>query len=163
MNFKQVSLALVCSLAVPLTAAGQATESAQTPAGSSKGAPAPVVTPSDRSAATADRPVSWKRLVPNLLSDQKRIWTFPISLASGQDWVPAAAVLGATTGLLALDPYESAYFRNTPTFHAFNNVFTGNATVIGTITAPLSVWCGETQKCSRRRSWLAKRLPMPNW
>ena len=140
MNFKQAWLALVCSLAIPLTAPGQATEPGQTPAGSPNDASARVPVPSDQSGAAADRPISWKRLLPNLLSDQKRIWTLPISLASGQNLAPAGAVLGATAGLLAVDPYESPYFRTTTTFHSFNNIFTGNATVIGTIAAPISLY-----------------------
>jgi len=81
-----------------------------------------------------------KLLLPNLISDQKRIWTFPARLVQGQNWIPTAAVLGTTAGLLALDPTEAGYFRNTATFHGFNNIFTGNATVVGTILAPVSLY-----------------------
>jgi membrane-associated phospholipid phosphatase len=51
-----------------------------------------------------------------------------------------AVVLGTTAGLLAFDPTEAAYFRRTSTFQGFNNTFTGNATVIGTVATPVSLY-----------------------
>ena len=54
--------------------------------------------------------------------------------------MPTAAVLGATAGLLLLDPSEAGYFRRTPTFHGFNNIFTGNVTGIGTGAVPASLY-----------------------
>src|SRR6202043_1488051 len=87
-----------------------------------------------------DRPVSWRLLVPNILSDQERMWSFPARLVQGQSWIPTVAILGATAGLLALDPTEASYFRRTSSYHGFNNIFTGNATVIGTIAAPVSLY-----------------------
>jgi hypothetical protein len=68
------------------------------------------------------------------------MWLFPARLVQGQSWVPTAVVLGTTAGLLVLDPTEASYFRRTSTFHGFNNIFTGNATVIGTIAAPVSLY-----------------------
>ena len=91
-------------------------------------------------AQTSDRPVSLKRLVPNLLDDQKRIWTLPVRLIQGQGLLPAASVVGATAGLIAADPSAARYFRGTDTFHGFNNVFSGNATAIGTIVAPVTLY-----------------------
>jgi len=35
---------------------------------------------------------------------------------------------------------EAAYFHRTPTFQGFNNIFTGNATAIGTIATPVSLY-----------------------
>jgi membrane-associated phospholipid phosphatase len=58
----------------------------------------------------------------------------------GQNLIPTAAVLGTTAGLLAFDPTEAAYFRRTSTFQGFDNTFTGNATVIGTIATPISLY-----------------------
>jgi membrane-associated phospholipid phosphatase len=84
--------------------------------------------------------VSWKLLLPNLLSDQKRIWTFPARLVNRQDWIPATAVVGTTAGLWAFDPTEASYFRRSSTFNGFNKIFTGNATSIGMITAPVSLY-----------------------
>ena len=91
-------------------------------------------------APRADRPVSWKRLIPNVMGDQARIWSWPVKLAQGQDWVPTTAVLGTTAALFAFDPTEATYFRRTSTFNGFNHVFTSNTTVIGTIAAPLTLY-----------------------
>jgi hypothetical protein len=84
-----------------------------------------------------DRAVSPKKIVPNILCDQKRIWTFPWRLAHGNDLLPTAAVLGVTTGLVALDPTDMRYFRRTSSFHQFNHVVSGiNASlVIGLVPA----------------------------
>jgi len=87
-----------------------------------------------------DRPISWKLLYPNLIADQKQIWSFPARLMQGQHWTPTAAVLGTTAALLLLDPTEAGYFRRTPTFHGFNNILTGNATAIGIGAAPASLY-----------------------
>ncbi len=84
--------------------------------------------------------VSWKRLVPNVLEDQRRIWSFPVRLVKGKDLVPFAAVLGTTASLLALDPIEAHYFRRTAAFQRFNQVFSGNATAVGTVVAPVSLY-----------------------
>ena len=87
-----------------------------------------------------DRSVSWKLLYANLISDQKQIWSFPAKLMQGQNWMPTAAVLGTTAGLVLLDPTEGGYFRRTPAFHGFNNIFNGNATAIGIGAAPASLY-----------------------
>ena len=87
-----------------------------------------------------DRPASLKLLLPNLISDQKRIWLFPVTLAHGQNWIPTTAVLGTTAALVALDPTEATYFRRTSTFHGLNNILTGNATSIGIIAAPVALY-----------------------
>ena len=97
------------------------------------GVPAPAPQP-------AERDVSWKSLVPNILSDQKQIWLFPGRLVEGHSWIPTAAILGTTAGLVALDPPVAGYFRRTSTFNGFNNVFTGNATSIGMVVAPVSLY-----------------------
>jgi hypothetical protein len=100
-----------------------------------------------------DRPVSWKLLVPNLLSDQERIWTFPARLAQGQDWIPTFAVLGTAAGLIAADPSEAAYFHRTQTFHGFNKIFSGNATGIGVLATPASLYAlGLIRRDSKMQS-----------
>jgi membrane-associated phospholipid phosphatase len=138
-----VTLMVLSTLAIPSRTAGQTTKPDQIPpAGSPTSAPpqAPVPSPIPPPTPAVDRPVSWKLLVPNLISDQGRIWSFPARLVQGQSWIPTASVVGATAGLLALDPSEAAYFRRTPTFQGFNNIFTGNATVIGTLATPVSLY-----------------------
>jgi membrane-associated phospholipid phosphatase len=102
--------------------------------------PTPALPATPQASSSTSRPVSWKLLLPNLLDDQKRLWSFPARLAQGQNWLSTTAVLGTTAGLVALDPIEAAYFRKSSTFQNFNNIFTSNATVLGTIAAPVSLY-----------------------
>jgi len=100
-----------------------------------------------------DRPVSWTKLVPNLASDQKQIWMFPTKLGKRKYWIPAAAIVGVTAGLVALDPVTARYFRNTSSFDGFNHVFPGKATDIANIVAPLSLYAaGLIRKDSKMQS-----------
>ncbi len=87
-----------------------------------------------------DRPVSWKLVVPNILSDQKAIWLFPTKVVEDHNWIPALSIAGATAGFFTLDPYEARYFHTASTFQGFNGVFTSNATVLGSIIAPVSLY-----------------------
>jgi membrane-associated phospholipid phosphatase len=138
-----VALMVLSTFAIPFPSAGQTSEPDQTPsAGSPTSAPpqAPATYPIPQPTPSVGRPVSWKLLLPNLIRDQERIWTFPARLVQGQNWIPTAAVLGTTAGLVALDPIEANYFRRSTTFQGFNNIFTGNATVVGTIMAPVSLY-----------------------
>ncbi|MEO7142743.1 MAG: phosphatase PAP2 family protein [Bryobacteraceae bacterium] len=90
--------------------------------------------------AEEERPISLKKLVPNIIDDQKPIWLFPAHLAMGHDLLPAALVLGTTAGLIVADPSEARYFRNSSSYRGFNRVFTGNATAVGIALAPISVY-----------------------
>ena len=99
------------------------------------------------SASGAGRTVSWPELVPNILSDQKQIWTFPAHLTHHRNWVPALAVLAVTAGLIASDPWTDKPFHTTTAFHGFNSVFSSTATTVGTIAFPVA-WYGI--------GWLAK-------
>ena len=99
------------------------------------------------------RAVSWTKLVPNVLNDQKQIWTFPRKLGQRKYWIPAAAVVGVTAGLVALDPKTAPYFRRTSSFDGFNHVFSGKATDIGNIVAPVSLYAaGLIRKDSKMQS-----------
>src|ERR1035438_1885530 len=71
-----------------------------------------------------ERPVSWRLLLPNIAGDQKRIWSFPAKVVEGHHWIPTAAILGTTAGLVALDATEASYFRHTSTFQGLNGTFT---------------------------------------
>ena len=146
-----VASALALSLiAIPFPSAGQTTEPDQTLPLDGSPSGAPTATPPEQPAPPPPpilqptlfvvRPVSWKLLLPNLLHDQKRIWTFPARLAQGENWIPAAVIVGTTAGLVAFDPIEANFFRRSATFQGFNNVFTGNATVAGTILTPVSLY-----------------------
>jgi membrane-associated phospholipid phosphatase len=97
---------------------------------------APVPTP----AVPFERPISLKRFIPDLASDQKRIWPFPLRLIHRKALLPAAAVLSVTAGLVALDPISARYFRNTATFNGFNRVFTGTVTQDATVAAPVALY-----------------------
>jgi membrane-associated phospholipid phosphatase len=139
-----VVLILLSTVAIPSQIVGQTATPDQTPLPGSPSsdppqAPAPSPPPPQPN-PPVDRPVSWRLLVPNILSDQERMWSFPARVVQGQSWIPTVAILGATAGLVALDPTEASYFRHTSSYHGFNNIFTGNATVIGTIVAPVSLY-----------------------
>lgn len=82
------------------------------------------------------RPVSWQRLLPNIASDQRDIWTFPVRLRSKKILFPTLGVLAVTAGMIALDPVESKYFRQTNTYSGFNSVFGSTATSWGIGLAP---------------------------
>ncbi len=97
-------------------------------------APAPVL------GGTEGRQVSWLRLPANLVSDQKRIWTFPPKVVRKR-WVwPTVAVVAVTAALIATDAHTAPHFRNTNVFHGFNSVFTSNATDTGMIVAPATLY-----------------------
>jgi membrane-associated phospholipid phosphatase len=85
-------------------------------------------TPQNSPSAGADREVSWGTLPRNFLQDQKEIWLFPVQLARGRHWLPTLAVTGVTAALIAADPHDTPYFRRTPRFEAFNDVFSGSLT-----------------------------------
>jgi len=59
--------------------------------------------------SSAERQISWKLFLPNVIHDQKPIWLFPKSLAEGKHVKPTMAVLVVTGDLIALDPIVSPY------------------------------------------------------
>src|SRR6266478_1987962 len=75
---------------------------------------APVTKPSP------ERQISWRRLVPNMVQDQKQIWQFPVSVARGNHLKPTLTVAGITAGLVALDEHNMKYFRASQSFSGFN-------------------------------------------
>lgn len=103
---------------------------------SSDTTPAALV-PSD---TAADRPISWKLLVPNIVHDQKPIWLFPVSVARGRHLKPTLGIILVTAGLVALDPHDDPYFRRTTTFNGFNKAFSGSNMTLGTAIIPLSFY-----------------------
>ena len=133
-----LALVVLCArLALPPAANGQSTEPQPAPVTIP---PAAQSFPAPESPPPPDRQVSWKLVIPNLISDQGRIWSFPARLVEGQDWLPTAGILGVTAGLVLLDPTEGAYFRRTSVFNGFNTVVTGKVTLSGIITAPVSLY-----------------------
>lgn len=87
-----------------------------------------------------ERPVSWRKLVPNIGSDQKQIWLFPIHAKHKKQWIPAVGILAATAGLIVADPHEAAYFRQTSSYSSFNNVLTGQVTSDSMIATPVLLY-----------------------
>jgi membrane-associated phospholipid phosphatase len=83
--------------------------------------------------AGTPREATWHKLPGNFLKDQKDMWLFPVKLGKGHYWLPTAFVVGGTAALIATDPQTMPHFRNTTTFHGFNQVFT--STVSGGIIA----------------------------
>ena len=119
-------LLVLSSFAIPARVAGQAP-----PAGASADVqPAP----------KPERPISWKKLVPNIFRDQKDIWLFPLHAGRDNHWIPLTAVLGVTSGLVALDPHDAPYFRRTDSFHGFNSVFSGSNMSYGILAAPVTLY-----------------------
>jgi membrane-associated phospholipid phosphatase len=86
-----------------------------------------------------ERTVSWKRMVPNLVEDQKIIWVFPAHLVNGRHLLPTFAMLGATAAIVAADPPIARHFRKTDSFHDFNRVF-GNSATTGIIVGTPAVF-----------------------
>jgi membrane-associated phospholipid phosphatase len=87
-----------------------------------------------------ERPIGWTQLIPNILDDQKQIWTFPVRAFKKRNLIPTLAILTVTAGLVAADTSDAPYFRRTNSFHGFNSAFTSNATAIGTAVAPASLY-----------------------
>ncbi len=112
---------------------------AQSGAGAPQGWTTAPVAPSD-SQRIGERPISWKLIAPNILHDQKPIWTFPGKVAKGEHWKPTLAIFGATASLVALDPSDAPFFRRTTNFNQFNKVFSGTNMGVGTAVVPLSFY-----------------------
>jgi membrane-associated phospholipid phosphatase len=86
------------------------------------------------------RSVSLRELVPNLVDDQKEIWTFPQHLTHHRYWMPTLAVVAVTAGLIAADPVIEKPLTNTNALHGFNSVFSGTATSVGITVVPVSMY-----------------------
>lgn len=86
-----------------------------------------------------DRSVSLKQLPGNILTDQKKIWLFPVKLARGSHWWPTIGVLGVTGGFIASDPNTAPPFRTTNHFSGFNSAFSdaSSAAMIAAVPAAL--------------------------
>jgi membrane-associated phospholipid phosphatase len=136
------ALPVLLLVAVPSLSLGQQPPQ-NSPANLPASAPSAVTPP-------VARDVSWKLLVPNILDDQERVWTFPARLVHGQNWIPTFVVIGTTAALVALDPTEASYFRRTSSFNGFNNTFSGNATSTGMLLVPVALYAaGLVRKDSK--------------
>ena len=86
MNLSVIALITLSVAATPSRIAGQTTAPDQVPPRPPTSAPVPSAAPSPvrQLLSGVDRPVSWKLLLPNIVGDQERIWSFPARLAQGQ-------------------------------------------------------------------------------
>ncbi len=99
------------------------------------------------SSSTGWREVSPKSLGPNILEDQKTIWSFPLHVVRGEHLKPTLIVAGATAALVALDPYDEPYFRNSSGFRKFKTgPLRGRNTTLGTTLAPAALYLGGVVK-----------------
>ncbi len=75
----------------------------------------------------------WRKLPSNFLHDQKDMWLFPLKVAEGHYWLPAALFTGATAALIYTDPKTEPYFRRTDAFQDSDHALGG--TVSGGVIA----------------------------
>jgi membrane-associated phospholipid phosphatase len=107
--------------------------------------------------ATIEPLTSPTLLLQRIATDQKRIWMFPVEAARGKHWKPALAVLGATAGLMALDPTDTRLvqrvsFQQTPVIHGINRVLSGTNTGVLIAAVPISFYlAGLARKDSYAR------------
>ena len=87
-----------------------------------------------------ERPISWRGLIPNMVTDQKDIWLYPVSVAHGHHLVPTLAVAGITAGLVALDKRNMNYVHGTQGFSGFNRAFSGSNTSLGMEAFPAAFY-----------------------
>jgi membrane-associated phospholipid phosphatase len=129
--------AAVLFLLCPVWLPAQQTDSGGASASSDPQAATPLAAPP----APVEREVSWHKLPENLIEDQRAIWLAPLKLKERKYWLPTAAVLGITAGLVVgADPPVAKSFRYDQAFHHFNNTFAGNRTSLAILVAPLSMY-----------------------
>ena len=83
---------------------------------------------------------AWKNAGIGVLSDQKKIWTFPLQPFQGKHLKPTIGFVAATAGLVALDPHDTPYFQRTTSFGTFNKVFASRKTGIGITAFPAALY-----------------------
>jgi PAP2 superfamily len=75
----------------------------------------------------------WQSIWPDLLRDQKSIYSFPFSVLRGHHLKPAVAVVSATALLTALDAHNARWARNNiQSLNFFNRTFSGYNTATAT-------------------------------
>jgi len=100
--------------------------------------------PSSRASEPLGTPKSFVR---DIAHDQERIWKFPWEAAHGHHWKPTAAFIGATAGLVELDPHDAPYFRRTCSFTGFNRSFSALNTGLGEGLFPVAFFlAGHSRK-----------------
>jgi membrane-associated phospholipid phosphatase len=91
-------------------------------------------------AVDEERPIDWKTIVPDILHDQRAIWTFPTRLARGEDWKPTLGFLFVLGALISLDSRDTPYFHRTTAYSGFNSAFTSTNATVGTLLVPAALY-----------------------
>ncbi len=133
--FCLVSLGSACLAAEPLPQARLEASRPPVAANSCRGARAAAAT-----AATDERLVSWKVVVPNIIRDQKPVWLFPVRVGEGKHLKLTLGFALVTAGLVALDPHDTPYFRHTANFMDFDKAVSGRNAALGLVIFPLSFY-----------------------
>jgi hypothetical protein len=86
-----------------------------------------------------------KLLLRRIATDQKPIWMFPLHAAEGKSWKPTLAVLGATAGLIALDPTDTPFFQRASyqqnaAVHGIGHVLSGTSTGLFIAAVPVTFY-----------------------
>jgi membrane-associated phospholipid phosphatase len=82
----------------------------------------------------------WKNLPPDLLKDQKKIYTYPWYAFRKENLKTSLAFIGLTAGMVAVDPYPAGYFQKTKSFNSFNKIFSGPNTAKANYLIPLGLY-----------------------
>ena len=101
----------------------------------------PPSSPASSPSPSPERSVSWIKLGPNVVHDQKEIWLFPVSVARGHHLKPVLILTVITTALVAgVDNPSGRYFQHTQAFNGFNNVFSSKNTSIAMFAVPSALY-----------------------
>jgi len=93
--------------------------------------------PAPSGSPSPERSISWAKLAPNVLHDQKEIWLFPVSVARGHHLKPVLIFTVITAGLVTgVDNPSGRYFQHTHDFNNFNKIFSGKNTSIAMFAVP---------------------------
>ncbi len=96
---------------------------------------------------------SARTFFPDLYSDQKQIWTFPVHEASWKKPVVWLAI-GMSTASFSLDGRPAQRLREDASFSCFNNAFASSAADIVVAAAPLALLAmGEISRNQEFRSY----------
>ena len=88
----------------------------------------------------SEKRISWRRLVPNMVRDQKQVLLFPVAVARGYHLKPTLAILGVTVGFVAFDKRDMESVRKTQTFTGFNKAFSSSNTSLAMEAFPAAFY-----------------------